>query len=137
MKAQYWSRANSIDRNEIDEMGGKEGSRLLGGVMALAKVEAGKVSKHNADDCVKIFGLVIGSHEIRIADRYQWSKTCKNCPESQGGSDLKGCRRPDDTWRLRRYDDQSRGPTGSEIEQSLCGCEEVIAVTCTAHDLRA
>ena len=34
----------------------KEGNKMLGGVTALLKVEAGMTGKFVADECVKIFG---------------------------------------------------------------------------------
>ncbi len=39
---------------ELDHLSDEEGSRLLGGVTALLKVEGGMVAKFVADECVKI-----------------------------------------------------------------------------------
>jgi alkylation response protein AidB-like acyl-CoA dehydrogenase len=41
---------------EVDQLSEEEGNRLLGGVTALLKVEAGMTGKFVADECVKIFG---------------------------------------------------------------------------------
>jgi alkylation response protein AidB-like acyl-CoA dehydrogenase len=41
---------------ELENLSDKEGSRLLGGVTALLKVEAGMTGKFVADECVKIMG---------------------------------------------------------------------------------
>jgi len=41
---------------ELDCLSEEEGNRLLGGVTALLKVEAGMVGKFVADECVKIMG---------------------------------------------------------------------------------
>jgi alkylation response protein AidB-like acyl-CoA dehydrogenase len=41
---------------ELDKLSDAEGNRLLGGVTALLKVEAGMTGKFVADECVKIFG---------------------------------------------------------------------------------
>jgi len=41
---------------ELEHLSNTEGSRLLGGVTALLKVEAGMTAKFVADECVKIMG---------------------------------------------------------------------------------
>lgn len=41
---------------ELDHLSEAEGNRLLGGVTALLKVEAGMTAKFVADECVKIMG---------------------------------------------------------------------------------
>ena len=41
---------------ELDHLSEQEGNRLLGGVTALLKVEAGMTGKFVADECVKIMG---------------------------------------------------------------------------------
>ena len=66
----------------IDNLREKEGDRLLDGVTALLKVEAGMVGKFVTDECVKLFGLVSPFRVTSTTDRYQWTRA----HEDQAGS---------------------------------------------------